>query len=147
MKGIRRFRRLAPVALGVLAVLFPAAAGAASRNAEILGTWRGTSICVKNPDFPACHDEVVVYEFCASAAGGDAVTLAAFKIVGGEKQLMGEMDFTYDAEQGAWTSEFRTPRVHGLWAFFVKGGDIAGTLIDLPSKHLVRNVSVKKGNP
>ncbi len=144
MKAIRRFRLLAPAALGALALLSAAAAGAASRKDEILGTWRGTSTCVKSPDFPACHDEVVVYEVRDSAAGGDAVTMAAFKIVGGEKQLMGEMDFTWDAKAGAWTSEFQTPRVHGLWTFFVKGGDITGTLVDVPSKQLVRNVSVKK---
>jgi hypothetical protein len=111
---------------------------------EILGTWRGTSTCVKNPDFPACHDEVVVYEFRKAASDGGAVTLAAYKIVDGEKGLMGEMDFSYDAKQGAWISEFQTARVHGIWTFFVKGQAITGTLVDVPSKHLVRNVAVKR---
>jgi hypothetical protein len=85
-----------------------------------------------------------VYEFRRAATGTDTVTLAAFKIVDGEKQLMGEMDFAYDEKQGAWTSEFRTARYHGLWTFFVKQGSITGTLVDLPSKHLVRNVSVRR---
>lgn len=142
MKSIR----LAPIALCAL-VLLVGAASAASRKQEILGTWRGTSTCVKSPEFPACHDEVVVYEVRDAAAGGDVVTLAAFKIVDGEKQLMGELDFAWDAKEGAWTSELKTPRVHGLWTFFVRGDDITGTLIDLPSKHRIRDVSVKKDHP
>ena len=115
--------------------------------AEILGEWHGTSTCVKSPEFPSCHDEVVVYEFRKAAAGGDTVTLAAYKIVDGEKLLMGEMDFSYDEKQGAWASEFRSPRYHGLWTFFVKQGAITGTLVDLPSKHVVRNVSVRREKP
>src|SRR5206468_1802724 len=99
---------------------------------------------VGNPDYPACHDEVVVYEFRDATAGGGAVTLAAFKIVNGEKVPMGEIDFAYDAKQGAWTSEFRTPRTHVLWTYIVSGDAMTGTLVDLPTKHLVRTVAVQR---
>lgn len=131
----------------LLALALFAWAGVASAAApveEILGEWRGTSTCVKSPEFPSCHDEVVVYEFRRSSSGTEAVTLAAYKIVDGEKQLMGEMDFTHDAKQSAWTSEFRSPRYHGLWTFFVKGDSLTGTLVDLPSRHVVRNVAVRR---
>lgn len=121
-----------------------AAAFAAAPRAAILGTWKGTSTCVKSPEFPSCHDEVVVYEVKESASGGEAATLAAFKIVDGEKQFMGDLEFTWDAKQEAWVSEFTNGRVHVLWTFFVRGDDITGTLVDLPSKHLIRNVAVKK---
>ena len=131
--------------VAALALLIPAGAALASAPVdEILGTWNGTSTCVKSPEFPSCHDEVVVYEFRRAAAGSDAVTLAAYKIVDGEKQLMGEMDFAHDAKQAAWTSEFRSPRYHGLWTFFVKGDSLTGTLVDLPSRHVVRNVAVRR---
>ena len=120
------------------------AASAAAPVETILGEWRGTSTCVKSAEFPSCHDEIVVYEFRRAAAGGDRVTLAAYKIVGGEKLLMGEMDFDYDARQAAWTSEFRSAQYHGLWTFFVKGDAITGTLVDLPSRHVVRNVAVRR---
>ena len=121
-----------------------AAALAAAPPEKIVGTWRGTSTCVKNPEFPACHDEVVVYEFRDSKSGGGAVTLSAFKIVDGEKGLMYEIDFTYDEKQGAWVSEFHMPRSHGLWTYVVRGDEMTGTLVDLPSKHLVRNISVRR---
>jgi hypothetical protein len=120
---------------------------AAAPRAAILGTWKGTSTCVNGTEFPSCHDEVVVYEFKESAKGGDAVTVDAFKIVGGEKQFMGDLEFGWDAKQEAWVSELTTPRVHALWTFFVHGDDLTGTLVDLPSKHLIRNVAVKKQKP
>jgi len=131
----------------VLGLSAAAAANAASPRAAILGTWKGTSICVKSAEFPSCHDEVVVYEIKESAKGGDATTCGAFKIVDGEKQFMGDLEFIWDAGQGAWVSELTTPRVHALWTFVVHGDEITGTLVDLPSKHLVRNVSAKKQKP
>jgi hypothetical protein len=123
------------------------AAFAAAPRPAILGTWNGTSTCVKSTELPSCHDEVVVYEFKESPRGGDATTLDAFKIVNGEKQFMGDMGFTWDARQEAWISEYTTSRVHILWTFFVRGDEITGTLVDLPSKHLIRNVAVKRQKP
>jgi hypothetical protein len=137
----RRF--LAAVALAV-AIGAAAVLAAPAPVAEVLGEWRGTSTCVKSPEFPSCHDEVVVYEFRKAAAGGEKVTLDASKIVNGEKQSMGDLDFTYDEKQGAWTSEFSNGRVHVLWTLFVRDGAITGTLVDLPSKHVIRNVAVRR---
>jgi hypothetical protein len=132
-------RRLAVA--GILAAA-SATASAAVPKAEILGVWRGESICVKSPEFPACRDESVEYDVY-DAAGG-AVHLSAYKFVGGEKVLMGEMDFAYDEKAGSWTSEFQSPRYHGLWTFTVAGGTLTGTLVDLPSKHRVRDILVRR---
>jgi hypothetical protein len=143
-----RFRKRVSVVAALILLLGPCAvASAAPPRAAILGTWNGTSTCVKSAEFPSCHDEVVVYEFKESAKGGDATTVAAFKIVDGEKQFMGDMEFTWEAGQAAWVSELTTPRVHALWTFFVRGDEITGTLVDLPSKHLIRNVAVKRQKP
>ena len=132
-------RRLAAsgILCGVSAGVF-----AAAPKAEILGVWRGESVCVHSGEFPACRDESVEYDVYDAA--GDAVHLSAYKFVGGEKVLMGEMDFTYDAKLGSWNSEFRTERYHGLWTFTVGGDTVTGTLVDLPSKHKVRDVLVKR---
>ena len=88
-----------------------------------------------------------MYEVGEPAKGGDAVTLAAYKIVDGEKLLMGEFDLTWDDKQGSWSAEYTNGRVHILWTFVVHGDEITGTLVDLPSKHLIRNVSVKRQKP
>lgn len=146
MQGTQRGRRYGALVFS-LGFCVAAAAFAAAPRAAILGTWKGTSTCVKSPEFPSCHDEVVIYEVKESASGGEAITLAGFKIVDGEKQFMGDLEFTWDAGQGAWVSELTTPRVHALWTFFVRGDEITGTLVNLPSKHLIRNVAVKRQKP
>ena len=116
------------------------------RGRPILGTWRGTSTCVKSPEFPSCHDEVVVYEFQESAQGGDAVTCEAFKIVDGEKPVRwADLEFTYDAKQEAWVSEFHERRAcTRSGPSSCAATSSTGTLVDLPSKHLIRNVAVRR---
>jgi hypothetical protein len=117
-------------------------AWAAAPTKEIVGIWRGTSTCVKSGEFPACNDESVEYD--AREAAGATVHLVAYKFVGGEKQPMGEMDFAYDERLGAWTSEFRNARYHGLWTFTIRGDALTGTLVDVPSGHRVRDVAVRR---
>lgn len=97
--------------------------------------------------YPACKDEVVVYEFREKAGDAGAVSLQADKIVGGERVTMYELDFTYDREQGAWLGEFRIRNNHGLWSYRVNGDAIEGTLVDLPEKNLVRRIAVTRKKP
>ena len=123
---------------GILVGAAALAAAAGAPKAEFLGVWRGESICVKSPEFPACQDESVEYDVYDAA--GDKVHVSAYKFVAGEKILMGEMDFVYDEKLGAWTSEFQSARYHGLWTFAVSGATLTGTLLDLPSKHKVRDI-------
>jgi len=134
---------------GISAVLLLVAAAALASPepvAEVLGDWRGTSICVKSGEFPSCRDEDVIYEF-RKAAEAERVDLTAYKIVDGEKQLMGEFYLTWDAKQGAWTKDFQNERYHGLFTYVVRGDEITGTLVDLPSKHVIRNISVRREKP
>lgn len=70
--------------------------------------------------------------------------LEADKVVGGERQRMGEMDFVYRQATGRWESEFQNARYHGLWSFEVRGRTIAGELVDLPSGGRVRAVRVER---
>ncbi len=116
----------------------------AAPRAAILGTWRGTSTCVDRTRHPACKDEVVIYDFREKAGDARAVTLDAKKVVDGEVLPMGELDFAWDADEGAWTCEMKTSRVHALWSFVVKGNEITGTLVDLPGGERVRNVAVRR---
>ncbi|HYX21724.1 MAG TPA: hypothetical protein VFA98_12840 [Thermoanaerobaculia bacterium] len=115
--------------------------------AEVLGDWRGTSTCVKSGEFPSCRDEVVVYEFRKPSSEDERVALTAYKIVDGEKQLMGEFYLTWDAKQVAWTKDFQNERYHGLFTYVVHGDEITGTLVDLPSRHVIRNISVRREKP
>src|SRR5207245_6954888 len=96
-------RALPRVLLLGLSLLAPAAQAADSVRAAILGSWQGTSTCVRPAAGPACKDEVVLYKFRPVPARTDRVTLDAFKRVGRKWSLMGTMDFTFDSRQGRWT--------------------------------------------
>lgn len=68
------------------------------------------------------------------------MALDAEKVVGSKVVPMYAIDFTYDATRDAWVSELTGPNAHGLWSYVVRGDELTGTLLDLPSKHLVRHV-------
>ena len=108
----------------------------------IFGTWRGTSVCMDRERAPACKDEEVLYTFTRPADGAEGKAhQKADKIVDGNVVPMGELDFTYDPNVRAWVSEFESPRVHGLWSYSVAGGKLSGTLLELPSRAILRTVS------
>jgi len=110
---------------------------------EIVGTWRGSSICVDRQAAPACNDEQVVYEISASGKP-NTVTVKADKVVDGKRQSMGDLDFTHDSKSGSWTTEFENPRVHALWRLTVTGDALRGTLVLLPSRAVARKMDLKK---
>lgn len=129
------------VALAMLALTTPLLA---ADPKEIVGTWRGTSICVKFEENRACHDEQVQYDFAVSPSHKDMVALNAKKLVDGSYQTMGEMEFRYDEATHRWASKFRTRNGReGLWSYEVKGNTMTGTCVMLPDT-LVRNVNVKR---
>lgn len=135
-------RRLATVAAALGAVLAFAASGAAGPAAP-LGVWRGTSTCTDRVVAPACHDEVVVYEFTAGTKAG-TVHWQTDKVVDGERQTMGEMDLAYDAELACWKAEFVSPRGHTVWCLAVDGAHMTGTAWVLPGKQTIRKIDVRK---
>jgi hypothetical protein len=118
---------------------------AADPRTEIVGTWRGTSTCVRFPGNEACNDEVVRYEFRASDRPG-MVRQTAYKMVGGKPEPMGELDgFTRDAAGGRWSAEFRNARVHIIWSYSVRADTLTGTCTDFRDPRVVfRNVEARR---
>jgi len=131
------------------ALAFSLAATSSAMEAQdakaMLGVWRGTSLCANREVTPACKDEEVVYEFReTSPPAAGKLTMAADKIVNGERQPMGELDFVWDPKAGAWVCEIHS-RYHGLWSFAPpKDGELAGTLVLLPEKTVVRKAAAKR---
>jgi hypothetical protein len=127
------------------AVLHPPSLAAPEAAGPVapLGVWRGTSTCTDLVVAPACHDEVVVYEFTAGAKAG-TVHWQAVKMVDGERQPMGEMDLAYDAGEACWKAEFVSPRVHSVWCLAVDGAHMTGTARVLPGKQTIRKIDVRK---
>lgn len=117
-------------------------AGTSGAMAPVIGTWTGESLCVG--DRPACKNEVVVYRFEAVAGKPGVVTLFADKIINGQREPMGKLDFQYDEAKGTLSSEFTRRQTHGLWQFQVSGDTMEGTLIILPARDLARRVKVRR---
>lgn len=112
-------------------------------QSPILGTWQGTSTCVDKVAYPACKDEVVVYVIQPLGAGADSVTVQADKIVNGARISMGDLQFGR-AGEGTWLAEFQTARYHDRWTLTLEGDRMTGTLVDLPSGRLVRNLTLRR---
>jgi hypothetical protein len=134
----------------VLAIGLATAACAAAQNtnddklAKIYGDWTGESICVDKKNRPACKDEKVVYHFSKSKDDASKIHLAADKIVGGQNELMYELDFTFDAASNTISAEFTVNGNHGIWEYAIKGDEMEGTLKMFPDKTLARTIRVKK---
>lgn len=132
--------------LGVLCLASAALAAEpapAHSPAEILGTWRGTSICTDLAAAPSCHDETVVYDFEPGDKPG-TILWKADKIVDGKRLPMGELDLTYDTQAGAWTAKFNGPNARSVWRLTVQGTHISGGGWLLPGNQRVRKVEVDK---
>lgn len=130
----------------LFALLFMAGLAAASplagqRPASILGRWHGHSICIKAEWNASCNDEVVVYRFVPSAAGGKQVTMHGFKIVNGVEDWMGDIELAPDSLVNQWSGEFSNARVHIRFSFLVTGDSLRGTLSEVPSGRLGRNMT------
>jgi hypothetical protein len=142
MNGILKILpRLALVAVagGTLGAS-PAATGT---PADLLGTWRGTSVCTDRVLTPACKDEVVVYEFTAGPNPG-SVHWKADKIVDGMRQTMGAFDLTWAADRHCWSATFQSARVHSMWCLQVDSRHLTGTGRLLPGNELVRRIDARK---
>lgn len=134
-------------ALGGLAFMAGMAAAHAesdrTRSTELIGSWRGTSLCTDRIAAPACNDETVVYELTAGPKSG-VVHWAADKIVNGQRQRMGEMDLAYDKEEACWKAEFTSPRFRTVWRLVVSGTQLSGTARLLPGNATIRKVNLRK---
>jgi hypothetical protein len=115
-----------------------------AQDSEILGTWRGTSICVKEAWNSACNDEQVIYDFTAVPGRPDSVSLDAQKLVDGKPESMGTLALGYVAATKAWVADWSNARYHLLWTFEVTGRTLTGTLLVLPERRLARHISVRK---
>src|SRR5882762_3155931 len=98
--------------MSVLAILlFPLTWVSTNAQAvDILGSWRGTSLCVDKVHFPACKDEQVIYDVQRKGSSSDTVTLRADKVVNGVREFMGAFDFSREPDS-AWVAKYENPRV------------------------------------
>ena len=122
----------------------PAPAPTPAPKSEILGVWKGSSICTKVEGNEFCQDESVVYTVVDVPGQPATVALKAERVVDLSLQPMYSLYFTYRPEQGNWTCEFTRPRFRGIWAYVIHGDEMTGTASLVPSGKIVRNVTAKR---
>jgi hypothetical protein len=145
---MRKRRRLATlqILLTCAALACPALARAAQSDhpaSELIGTWRGTSVCSDRVAAPACNDETVVYDFTAGPKP-QTVHWKADKIVEGKRVPMGEFDLAYSRADSCWRAELTTARFQMAWSVVVNGAELKGTAMLLPGKQIVRKIEARK---
>ena len=115
----------------ILAELTPArsatAAPATAPVPDIVGTWRGTSLCVDKQNHPACNDEDAFYEIRPTGQASDSVIVKAQKMVNGAAELVSEDTFTHQAD-GSWQADIPAPRYRIHVTLRVAGDSLTGTL-------------------
>ena|SRR5205809_3975841 len=111
-------------------------------RATLVGTWDGKSLCT--PVRAACHDEHAVYHVTIPDKPG-VVTMQMNKVVEGkEVEMGGAVDYTVNADATSLVSEYSYNGNHLRWNFTRKKDLMTGTLIDVPSGAVIRNISVAK---
>jgi hypothetical protein len=111
-----------------------------SSTDPFVGVWRGTSICqVKNSP---CNSETVVY-YISAGTSKNLYVMKANKIVNGQEEEMGIIDFTYNETLKTLTNKsVDHSNRQGIWAFELKDGFLKGTLT--VDGALYRIIDVKK---
>ena len=111
-------------------------------RAALVGTWDGKSLCT--PVRPACHDEHAVYHVTIPDKSG-VVTMQMNKVVDGQEvEMGGAIDYNVNADATSLVSEYTYNGNHMRWNFTRKGDAMVGTLIDVPTGAVIRNISVAK---
>ena len=92
---------------------------------QLEAEWHGRSLCVTTKR-PACTDETVVYRIKRHAPGAEAFDIAAFKIVDGQEQFMGDLSCNFEATR----QQLVCPQGKGAWQFRWDARQLVGVLHD-----------------
>jgi hypothetical protein len=97
------------------------AAQATAGATDLVGVWRGTSVCQVRPS--PCNDEVVVYRI-SRAKARESVSLDARKMVNGREEEMGILPCQLAAQGASFTCTIR----NGVWRFTIRHDSLVGDL-------------------
>jgi hypothetical protein len=130
------------IAIIMLFIAPSLSAATPEQRAALGGVWAGTSICTNVR--PACNDEKALYRITSKAGSDNLVEVSAGKIVDGKEVVMGVTSFHADYQQQTITAEFANRGERLLWSFTWKGKRMTGTLKQLPSGDVIRNIDLHK---
>jgi hypothetical protein len=119
----------------------------ASAGDQVIGEWRGTSLCTNLERAPACKDEKVRYVFTRNDGAANTYHLVADKLVSGSYEPMGDMDLEFSAADATWSYELNARNCSKCkWWFRLNAKDLIGGLTDQSGEPL-RKVLVQRHVP
>jgi hypothetical protein len=112
---------------------------------EILGEWRGQSVCTNLTLAPACKDETIRYVFTAAKDSPNRFHLVAEKLVDGKFEPMGEFDLDYSTTAYAWQYDFETrDRMKLRWEYKIEDSTLSGAVLVRDSGERLRRVTASR---
>ena len=109
----------------------------------IVGSWRGTSLCVDKQNFPACNDEDALYDIRGVGRSSDSVVVKAQKMINGTVELVSEDTFIHQAD-GSWRTDIVAPRGRIRITLRLNGDSLTGALVDADSSRKAREIALKR---
>lgn len=123
----------------VLMLLF---ATAADPRAVLTGTWKGESICTSVR--PACHNEIAVYHIAVPPKPG-VIDMVMNKVINGkEVEMGGKLEYKVNDDATKLSSDIHFNENHIRFSFTRSGNTMVGTLIDIPTGAVIRNLRLAK---
>ena len=114
--------------------------------ADVVGDWTGESKCQGNKDNSSCHDETVMYHFTAVNDQPLRLHVAADKLVNGNWEPMGEMEFAIERDRPVLTAAFPVPRTggKGVLVLTYMGDKMDGVMTLYPENQVVRKIHIAR---
>ncbi|HUJ15550.1 MAG TPA: hypothetical protein VL284_17320 [Thermoanaerobaculia bacterium] len=111
-------------------------------RALLVGTWKGESICTSVR--PACHDEIAVYHISIPSKPG-VIDMAMNKMIRGkEAEMGGQLEYKVNADATKLSADIDFNGNHIRFSFTRTGDKMVGTLIDIPTGAVIRNIRLAK---
>src|SRR5206468_3323037 len=88
----------------ILGLASLAAVGAGIKAEDLVGTWKGKSLCVDKKNFPNCHDETAVYHVTKTKDG--KLSVRGCRVVNGHEVEMGTLVFNLDSKRSELGTSF-----------------------------------------
>jgi hypothetical protein len=113
---------------------------------DIVGTWRGTSICVDKVNLPVCNDEDALYEIRQAGRSGDSVIVRAQKMVNGATELVSQDAFTHQSD-GSWATDIVTTGARLHVSLRLSGDSLIGDVTDVSTSRKQRDIALRRDHP
>jgi hypothetical protein len=137
-----KVRQLGLPFLAYLALMSIGLSASPQTPSQILGTWRGNSVCTVSNS--PCHDEVNIYRFSEISGKPSSFSCTASKIVDGKEIVMGSSDWTYDSAKHLLQTTTPNPSIRLTLSTTASAAETLDGALTLPDGTIYRRIHLTK---